>query len=436
MVETSYPNPYLPLRLSTQVEAAGTLNPKCQVCVIGAGPAGLMASIFSAQAGTGTIVIESNSSPARKLLLTGGGRCNLTHQAEPAQFIRKLNNGGRFLRFCIHRFSPQNVQDFFADCGLQTTTENDGCVFPLSNKAGDVRDVLLKKADALGAKFIYGSSVKDIVKDAGVFVVSAGATQLITEKIIIATGGLSWPATGSTGDGYRLAGQFGHRIIKPKASLVPLVASEDWPGQLEGTAVQNVCISTKIADKKIVVAGSLIFTGDGIGGPAALELSRHITDELSEETEPLLIKLDLLPDTRPDELENYIIRYVSEHPKKMVTHILTAFLPKRLSGMLCKLADCSDELPAVHLQKNLRKKLTALAKALPLQILRTRPVAEAIVTRGGVCLDEMDVQTMQSRICPGLFFAGEVINADGPCGGYNLQICWSTGALAGACAAV
>ena len=412
-----------------------TNNLHTQICIIGAGPAGLMASIFSAQAGTETIVIESNSAPARKLLLTGGGRCNLTHQATPAQFIRSLNNGGKFLRFCIHRFSPRNVQDFFAKCDLQTTTENDGCVFPLSNKACDVRETLLKKATALGVKFIYSRPVKDVEKNAGVFVVTAGATQIIAEKVIIATGGLSWPQLGSTGDGYRLAGRLGHRIIQPKASLVPLVACEDWLGQLEGTAVENVGISTKISGKNIIAGGSLIFTGNGIGGPAALELSRHITDYLAEETKPLPVKLDLLPDTRPDELENYIIKYIAEHPKKMLSHILAAFMPRRLSGMLCRLAGCDDELPAAHLQKNLRKKLTELVKALPVQILRTRPVAEAIVTRGGVCLDEIDDKTMQSRICPGLFFAGEVIDADGPCGGYNLQICWSTGALAGTAAA-
>jgi predicted Rossmann fold flavoprotein len=423
MVETLYPKPY-------------PLNTKYKVCIIGAGPAGLMAAIFSAQAGAQTIVIESNSVPARKLLLTGGGRCNLTHQAEPAQFIRNLNNGGRFLRFCIHKFSPQNVRDFFAEYGLQTTTENDGCVFPLSNKAGDVREALLKKAASLGVEFLYSKTVKSIIKDADVFVVSAEETQIFADKVIIATGGLSWPQTGSTGDGYRLANLLGHRIVQPKASLVPLVACEDWPSQLEGTAVENVCISTKIADKKIVATGSLIFTGDGIGGPAALELSRHITDYLSKEKNPLPIKIDLLPNNTTNELEKYIIDYIAANPRKIVNNILAAFLPKRLSALLCRLAGCGEELPAAHLQKNLRKKLTSLVKSLPLQILRTRPIAEATVTRGGVCLDEIDDKTMQSRVCPGLFFAGEVIDADGPCGGYNLQICWSTGALAGTCAAV
>jgi len=422
MVETLYPKPH-------------PLNPKYKVCIIGAGPAGLMASIFSAQAGAKTIVIESNTAPARKLLLTGGGRCNLTHQAEPAQFIRQLNNSDRFLRFCIHNFSPQNVQDFFAECGLQTTTEEDGCVFPISNKASDVRDALLRKANSLGVKCIYSCSVKDILKNADVFVISAKETQIFAEKVIIATGGLSWPQTGSTGDGYRFAANLGHHIIQPKASLVPLVACEDWPGQLKGTAVENVCISTKIDDKKIVSTGSLIFTGDGIGGPTALDLSRHITDYLSKEKIPLPVQLDLLPNTKLDELDNYVIKYAAEYPKKMVTYVLADFLPRRLSSLLCRLAGCCDELPAAHLQKNLRKKLTSLAKSLPLQILRTRPIAEATVTRGGVCLDEIDDKTMQSRVCPGLFFAGEVIDADGPCGGYNLQICWSTGALAGTCAA-
>jgi predicted Rossmann fold flavoprotein len=412
-----------------------TLNPERQVCIIGAGAAGLMASIFSAQAGSETIVLETNSTPARKLLLTGGGRCNITHQAEPSQLIKSINNGGKFLRYCIYRFSPQQVQDFFAESGLQTIIEPDGCVFPLSNKASDVKNALLKKATALGVKFLYSSRVSDAIKEAGVFIISAGATKVISQRLIIATGGLSWPQTGCTGDGFRFASLFGHSIIQPKASLVPLVMANDWPIQVEGTAVENVSICTRTGNKNIVATGSLIFTSDGIGGSAAQELSRHITDYLSEQAKPVPVKLDLLPNITADELESYVIKYIGEHPKKMVDNILADFLPKRLTGLLCKLAGCTSQLPSAHLEKRLRKKLIELVKSLPGSILRTRPIREAVVTRGGICLDEIDEKTMQSRLCPGLFFAGEVMDADGPCGGYNLQICWSTGALAGVSAA-
>jgi predicted Rossmann fold flavoprotein len=409
---------------------------KTKVCIIGAGPAGLMAAIFSAQAGAETIVIESNSTPARKLLLTGGGRCNITHQSEPAEFTNRLNNGGKFLRYCFYRFSPQYTQDFFTECELRLRTEDDGCVFPVSNRASDVRDVLLTKAAEFEVKFIYNKSAMEIVKSRDDFIVTSGQTMIDTKKLIIATGGLSWPQTGSTGDGYRFAKQLGHRIIEPKASLVPLVASQDWIGTLEGTSLKNVKITAKIDDKNIVTTGAMIFTNDGIGGPAAQELSRYITDYLSETAKPLPVKLDLTPNIRPDELEKYVIEYSAANPRKMVDNILTAFIPKRLSILLCKLTGCTNDLPAAHLQKNLRKKLVGLVKALPVSILRTRPIAEAVVTRGGVCLDEIEPKTMQSRICSGLFFAGEVIDADGPCGGYNLQICWSTGALAGISAAI
>jgi predicted Rossmann fold flavoprotein len=409
---------------------------KTQVCIIGAGPAGLMAAIFSAQTGALTTVIESNSVPARKLLLTGGGRCNITHLSEPDEFIKSINNGGKFLKYCIFRFSPRYIQDFFTECGLQLRIENDGCVFPLSDRAFDVKDTLLNKAAALGVKFIYNKPVTDIVKSNDTFIVTAGLTTIEAKKVIIATGGLSWPQTGCTGDGYRLAEQFGHHIIKTKASLVPLVASQYWIGNVEGTALENVTITTKINNKKIVATGSFIFTNDGIGGPAAQELSRYITDYLSTESEPIPVKIDLIPNLRPYELEKYIIEYSAANPKKLIENILTAYMPKRLSSLLCTLAGCSDGLLAAHLQKNLRKKLVELVKTLSISIIRTRPISEAVVTRGGVCLDEIEPKTMQSRICPGLFFAGEVIDADGPCGGYNLQICWSTGALAGISSAV
>jgi predicted Rossmann fold flavoprotein len=407
-----------------------------KVFIIGAGPAGLMAALFSAQAGAETIVIESNSTPARKLLLTGGGRCNITHQSEPAQFIQKINNGGKFLSYCIYRFSPKYILDFFSEIGLKTRIEDNGCVFPLSDRAADVRDVLLNRATAMGVKFIYNKPATDIINNSNVFVITAGAIKITAEKLIITTGGLSWPQTGCTGDGYRFAEQFGHRIVKTKASLVPLVASDDWIGNIEGSALENVTITTKIGSKNIIATGSLVFTNDGIGGSAAQELSRYITDYLSETAKPLPVKLDLTPNIRPDELEKYVIEYSASNPKKIVDNILTAFIPKRLSVLLCRLTGCTNDLPAAHLQKNLRKKLVGLVKALPVLILRTRPIAEAVVTRGGVCLDEIEPKTMQSRICSGLFFAGEVIDADGPCGGYNLQICWSTGALAGTSAAI
>lgn len=424
---------------------------RTKICVIGAGPAGLMAAIFSAGAGSATTIIEANTSAGRKLLLTGGGRCNLTHQAGPAELVRQFGEKGRFLSYCLYRYPPRYVQDFFTDLGLRLRIEKDGCVFPASDRAGDVRDILVERAKKLGVEFLYDKRVRDIVKEDNAFVVRIEKEPVYAEKLIIATGGLSWPKTGSTGDGYRFARQLGHTIVGPRASLVPLVVREDWPeqpatrmaGKLAGTAVEDVRVSARIDKKKIATEGAIIFTDDGIGGPAALDMSRHLTGHLPACKKPIAISLDLAPRVREAELEREIAELIAANPKKKVVNILSEFVPRRLSALLCSprfageaggQADCGDELAAGQLKKDVRKKLVRLVKALPLCVISTRPIDEATVTRGGVSVAEIEPKTMGSKICPNLFFAGEVIDVDGPCGGYNLQMCWSTGALAGSSA--
>jgi predicted Rossmann fold flavoprotein len=406
-----------------------------EICIIGAGPAGLMAAIFAAEAGARTTVIEANTSPGRKLLLTGAGRCNLTHQAEPRQLVRQFGAKGRFLSYALYQFPPEDVRNFFAGLGLRTVLEKDGCVFPVTDRATDVRDTLVNRAGKLGVTFLFGKDVDGVTKETDAFVVCAAKEQIVAEKLIVATGGLSWPRTGCTGDGYRFARQFGHTIVEPRASLVPLVTRETWPGRLAGTAVENVKISARLNNKKTNTTGAIVFTDDGIGGPAVLDMSRYLTDYLPAVGAPVVVNLDLLPHFEQAALEMQMKERFSANPKKKVTNILAECVPKRLSAVLCRLADCDDELEAGRLRKDVRKKLIQMLKALPLSIIRTRPVAEATVTRGGVSVIEIESKTMESKICPGLFFAGEVLDVDGPCGGYNLQACWSTGALAGSSSA-
>ena len=406
-------------------------NEQTKVCIIGAGPAGLMAAIFSAKTGSRTTIIESNKSPGQKLLLTGGGRCNLTHQAAPKELIRAFGDKGKFLSFSLHQFSSQYIQDFFAHLGLRTRLEKDGCVFPASDRAGDVRDALLIEAKKLGVCFIFSTKVQSIAKHDEYFIIERSGQKIRAEKILITTGGMSYPEAGSTGDGYRFAHDFGHTIIQLRASLVPLVTLEKWPGELAGTSLDNVKITTLIGKKKIATAGAMLFTHDGISGPAALDFSRLITDFLPNEKNPIKITIDLVVDINEAELEKMIISQIDKHPKKTVANILSELVPKRISQILCRQLNLPAELYANQLNKDMRKKLLHLLKAMPLSIVRTRPIAEAMVTRGGVNVTEIEPKTMESKICPGLFFAGEVIDVDGPCGGYNLQICWSTGALAG-----
>ena len=406
-----------------------------EVCIIGAGPAGLMAAIHSAVAGARTAIVEANTTAGRKLLITGGGRCNITHQAEPKELVRAFGAKGRFLSFCLYEYPPQFVQNFFAGLGLQTKVLEDDCVFPVSERAVDVRDVLVNRAKKLGVRFLYDKRVSDITKDTDTFTVRTQSEQVSAKKIIIATGGLSWPKTGCTGDGYRFARRFGHSIIEPRPSLVPLVAKENWPIRLAGTAVEKVRVSAYINNKKINTTGALIFTEDGIGGPVVWDMSRYITDYLPAAEKPLTITLDLLPDFNQTEFEKQVTDLAGANPKKKVVNIVAELLPKRLASFLCGRAGYDDELAAGRLKKDVRKKLTAIIKSLPLSIVRTRPIEEAIVTRGGVGIDEINPKTMESKICPGLYFAGEVLDVDGPCGGFSLHVCWSTATLAGASAA-
>ncbi len=408
---------------------------RTDICIIGAGPAGLMAAIFAAEAGARTTVIEANTSPGRKLLLTGAGRCNITHQAAPRELVRTFGAKGRFLSYALYQFPPQDVLNFFARLGLQTKLEKDGCIFSATDRAGDVRDTLVGRAGKLGVMFIYDKRVSSITKEAGAFVVRASTERIDAEKLIVATGGLSWPKTGCTGDGYRFARQFSHAIVEPRASLVPLVTLETWPGRLAGTAVGNVRISARLNDKKVSTFGAMVFTDDGIGGPAILDMSRYLTDYLPAGETPIAIMLDLVLHVEQACFETQMTECIGANPKKKILNVLAEFVPKRLSVILCRHVGCDDELEAGRLRKDVRKELIRTIKALPLSIVRTKPIAEATMTRGGVNVTEVEPKTMESKICPGLFFAGEVLDVDGPCGGYNLQACWSTGALAGSYAA-
>jgi predicted Rossmann fold flavoprotein len=383
---------------------------------------------------TRTVVIERNTVPGRKLLLTGGGRCNLTHLEHPDEIVRTFGKNGRFLSYCLHKFTPEQTRQFFHELGLESIVEQDGCIFPVSGRASDVRDCLMKHAQNLGVNFYFNKSVKSITKEKDSFTIQTTGETITADKVIISTGGLSFPQTGSTGDGYRFARELGHTIVETKASLVPLITREDWTGKIAGTAVENVKISAQIDNKKITTAGAFVFTNDGIGGPAVWNMSRYLTDRLPAHKKPIEITLDLAPQITQAELETRITAIIAANPKKKVVNILTEFIPKRLSEVLCSLASCTSEIEANQLTKEVRKRLISKLKALPLSIVSTRPIAEAIVTHGGVSTTEIEPKTMESKICPGLFFAGEVIDVDGPCGGYSLQMCWSTGALAGSSA--
>ncbi len=402
---------------------------KTDVCVIGAGPAGLMSAIFAAQNKATVVVIEKNQVPGRKLLLTGGGRCNITHTGAIDDFVRVYGKGGRFLRHCLHEFSPDATRDFFSQIGIEPKVEGGGCVFPMSERAGDVRDALLGQCHKFGVQFMFGRGADKIEKRGAGFAVFVGSEITSATKVIIATGGVSYPATGSTGDGYKLAKSLRHTIIEPRPALVPLISTAEWCSELAGISRDNVTISAMANKKKISVSGPMIFTHDGISGPAVLDLSRLLVDCLPAKT-PIEVTIDLVPSMNESQLEKYLMGQLSQYSKKIIANVLFELAPKKLGGLICTLAGIT-ETNASQLKKEQRRKVIQLLKKLPVPIVATTPIDEAIITNGGVSTAGIDPTTMQSKVCPGLFFAGEVIDVDGPCGGYNLQIAWSTGVLAG-----
>ena len=408
---------------------------KCDICIIGAGPAGLMAAISAAESGAAVILIEKNAVAGKKLLATGGGRCNITHTGDIDEFVKAYAPYGRFLKHSLYEFSADALRQYFADHNLATKAEKDGCVFPLTNRATDVMRILIDHARRLNIRFIYGSKVETIRKQELLFVIATAKETFFAYSVIIAAGGCSWPHTGSTGDGYDFAKQLGHTITPPHAALVPLVATEKWLSELAGVSLPNVILAAKPADKKITVAGPMLFTHDGIGGPAVLNFSRLIADDLTHLAKPIAAEIDLFPQRQSDELEKQILDLCAVHPRKELAGVLQPLMPRAMALAICKLLEPSANLLAGQLTKPKRRELVTLLKHLTIHIKHPRPIAEATITRGGIPTGEIDSKTMESKICKGLFFAGEVIDVDGPCGGYNLQIAFSTGRLAGKSAA-
>jgi predicted Rossmann fold flavoprotein len=414
------------------------------LCIIGAGPAGLMAAIHAARNHAPTIILEANPTAGRKLLITGGGRCNFTHAGGPEEIAHAFEGLAvakgaarpeRFLRHCLHEFSPEDVREFFRSRGLADTIEPNGCVFPAGNQAAEIRDVLVAEAVGLGARIQYQTKVSAIAAVDTGFMIHIEDRQVLASRVILATGGLSWPQTGSTGDGFRFARELGHTVVPPKAALVPLVTEETWVKELAGVSLADVRIRTKRDNRAFTVAGNMLFTQRGIGGPAAQDLSRFLADALFQSRRCIPIEIDALAAIGESQLDRHLQSRLQAQPKKTVANVLSEFLPRQFAATLCLLAGCGQQMQAGQLPGEKRRQLVRTIKRLPLNVTGAEPIAKATVTRGGVSLPQIDPRTMESKVRRGLFFAGELIDLDGPCGGYNLQMCWSTGALAGRSAA-
>lgn len=405
---------------------------KKKVIVIGAGPAGLMAAGQASLRGCEVILLEKTDRIGKKILISGKGRCNLTNNTDIEGLIQNIPGNGNFLYSAFYTFSNMDLIEFFNGRGLATKVERGERVFPVSDRAKDVADVLVDFARESGAKTQLKSPVENIIiQDSKVKgVLLKDGTKMFCDAVILATGGASYPGTGSTGDGYRMAEKAGHKIIPLKPSLVPLITGEEWVKKLQGLSLRNVAITMLNKNSKKVYSdfGEMLFTHYGVSGPVILSGSRHILDY---DYKNIKLVIDLKPALNEEKLDERIRRDFEQFSNKHFKNSLDELLPQKMIPVIIELSGIAPDKAVNQITKEERRRLVTLLKKLEITITGARPITEAIVTAGGVNTDEINPSTMESKLVNGLFFAGEVIDVDGYTGGFNLTIAFSTGYLAG-----
>lgn len=406
-----------------------------RVVIIGAGAAGLFAAC-NVDKGLDIVVIEKNDRPGRKLAITGKGRCNITNSVDISDFIKNVPGNGKFLYSAFFSYTNEDIINFFETHGVKTKVERGGRVFPVSDSAKDVVDALYRTAVNNGAKFKFNSSVKDIiVKDGKVSGVKLSSGEVIEcDKVILATGGMSYPVTGSTGDGYGLASRLGHTIISPKPSLVGLISDTSYIPSLQGLSLKNVGFYLKDSKGKNIYEsfGEMLFTHFGVSGPIVLSGSRVVHKYMDERLKVSGVTgyIDLKPALDFDKLDLRVQRDFTKYSNKQIKNALFDLLPERLIPVVIKLSNIDENKVVNVITREERLNLVRTLKGLSFNVSGIRPIEEAIITAGGVKISEINSSTMESKFVEGLFFCGEVIDVDAFTGGFNLQIAFSTAYLA------
>ena len=402
------------------------------VVVIGGGPAGLMAAGRAGERGARVLLLEKNNQLGLKLLTTGHGRCNFTNlSADKKETIGLYGKNFKFLFSAFNKFGVQEILDFFARLGVSAKEENRGRIFPLSDKAGDVRQALIKYLEHGRVEIKLSAIVKKITGADGIIKKATliGGQEIFAKNFIISTGGKSYPKTGSTGDGYRWAEDLGHKITTLRPALTPIIVRDKIVKSLEGLSIKNAGISLYQKNKKIISrAGEIIFTADGLSGPAIIDLSGRVGATLSA---PASIKIDFKPEIDSYKLEQKLQKDFHQAHGKMFKNYLTGLVPPKLAPVIIKTTGIKDVKPVDTVTKDERKLLVRALKEFNLEVKELKGFDRAMITAGGVDVKEVDPKTMRSRLYDNLFLAGEILDLDGPSGGYNLQICWSTGYAAG-----
>ena len=402
---------------------------KTDVIVIGGGASGLMAALFAARQGASVLLLDKNAKLGRKLRITGKGRCNLTNDCEVREILNHIPGDGRFLYSALTAFSPRDTISFFETSGLPLKTERGRRVFPQSDRADDVADLLLNLCRNEGVS-IRQADVSDVsVSNGSVNGVIVGGQKFDCRCCIVCTGGLSYPLTGSTGDGYRFARAIGHSVTELRPSLVPLESPDPCCQRLQGLTLKNVALRVFEDDSLIFRdQGEMLFTHFGVSGPLVLSASAKMK---RWNTAVYRLEIDLKPALNEKTLDDRLLRDLAKNRNRAFRNALDELLPHSLIPELILLSGIPEDLQSNSVTREMRRKLLQTLKAFPLSVSGTRPWAEAIVTSGGVSTREINPRNMESKLATGLFFAGEVLDVDAYTGGYNLQIAWSTGRLAG-----
>lgn len=400
-----------------------------ELVVIGGGAAGMMCAYQAASRGMSVTLIDPNRQLGRKVRITGKGRCNVTNNCDIKEFMRNIPGDGRFLYSALNRLSPTDTIAFFEANGLPLKTERGNRVFPVSDNANDVAGLMARLCERSGVEILRGTAKKILTENGIVTGVATNEGTISCRAVAVCTGGLSYPLTGSNGAGYRFAGELGHTVTETRPSLVPLESDDDYCAEMQGFSLKNVTLSAFENDKLIYKEmGEMLFTHFGVSGPLVLSASSHMRNMGKA---GYRLEIDLKPALDEKKLDARILRDFEKYSNREFKNALTELAGHAMIPVLVRLSGIPEDTKVNAITREQRMQLLKLFKAFPVSVSGTRPVDEAIVTAGGVSTKEINPRTMESKLVPGLYFAGEVLDLDGYTGGFNLQIAWSTGFVAG-----
>lgn len=403
-----------------------------KIVVAGGGAAGMMAAIMAARNGQEVHIFEKNDRLGKKLFITGKGRCNVTNAGDMDNLFESVRTNSKFLYSAFYSFSNEQVMDFFEELGVRLKVERGNRVFPVSDHSSDIVRALQREMDRLGVCVNLNSEITNIIADEAGFnsIQLKGGERIEGDALILATGGVSYPLTGSTGEGLQMAEQLGHKIVELTPSLIPMVTKEDWVKEVQGLALKNVTVTIKQGKKQLYSDfGEMLFTHFGISGPLILSGSSYVTTAIKKGS--LEVYIDLKPALTEEQLDARLLREFDEAKNKQFKNVLNGLFPQKLIPIMVRLSGIAPEKKVNEITKDERNHFGKVIKNLPLTVTELRGIEEAIITRGGVSVKEVNPSTMESKKVPNLFFAGEMLDLDAVTGGYNLQIAWSTGYLAG-----